>query len=265
MAKALLDENPRPDPGRGPGRSGRQPMPLYRIRQNRRCRPCGGRRAWKGGRQNEHRPVCSRQASSGLWSGDKATGAADYSVDVCCRGCWSAELLHSPHAHARIRSVDKTRALALPGVKAVLTWEDVSAVPFNPSVQDCGLHDTSQRDRRHVCHQRKGSLRWRHRRGRGGLDDATATEALELIDMDYEVLPAVFDMLEAMKPAPRSCTNPSVATSPGVWLLPATGATLKARLGTHRWSWRRPSRPPSSTSWRSSRSVAWLSSLQTVG
>ena len=52
---------------------------------------------------------------------DKVTGRAQYSADINLPGLLHAKVLRSPHPHARIRSIDATRALALPGVKAVVT------------------------------------------------------------------------------------------------------------------------------------------------
>ncbi len=97
------------------------------------------------------------------------------------------KVLRSPHAHALIKSVDKSKALALKGVKAVLTWEDA------PDWRGGTPRVVRVMDRK---------VRW--------VGDAVALvaaateqiaeEALGLIDVEYEVLPAVFDMEEALKP-----------------------------------------------------------------
>ena len=55
------------------------------------------------------------------------TGKAHYTLDVALDDLLHAKLLRSPHAHARIVSIDKSEALAVPGVHAVFTWEDVPA------------------------------------------------------------------------------------------------------------------------------------------
>ena len=130
----------------------------------------------------------------------KATGAADYSVDVRLPGMLVGRLLHSPHAHARIRSIDKSRAEALPGVGAVISWEDIPPKPFNPSVQDWGLHDASNEINDMYVISEKARFVGDIVAAVAAVDEATATKALELIEVDYEVLPAVFDPLEAMRP-----------------------------------------------------------------
>ena len=119
---------------------------------------------------------------------EKATGATRYSVDVCLPGMLVGRLLHSPHAHARIRSIDKSRALALPGVKAVISWEDISHVPFNPSVQDYNLHDTSNEIADMYVISEKARFVGDIVAAVAAIDDATADKALELIEVDYEVL-----------------------------------------------------------------------------
>ena len=56
---------------------------------------------------------------------DKVTGRAQYGADIHLPGLLHAKILRSPHPHARIRSIDASRALALPGVKAVVTSEEL--------------------------------------------------------------------------------------------------------------------------------------------
>src|SRR5919108_3418219 len=56
---------------------------------------------------------------------DKVTGRAKYGADISLPGMLHAKVLRSPHAHARIKSIDASAALALPGVKAVITGQDL--------------------------------------------------------------------------------------------------------------------------------------------
>ena len=56
---------------------------------------------------------------------DKVTGKVEYVADIQVKGLLHAKLLRSPHAHARIKSIDVSRAKALPGVRAVLTAADI--------------------------------------------------------------------------------------------------------------------------------------------
>src|SRR5215831_15093471 len=60
---------------------------------------------------------------------DKLTGRAKYGADISLPGMLHAKVLRSPHAHARIKAIDASAALALPGVKAVITGEDLPDVP----------------------------------------------------------------------------------------------------------------------------------------
>lgn len=131
---------------------------------------------------------------------NKATGTAKYSVDIQLPGMLVGRVLHSPHAHARIRSIDKSRALALPGVLAVISWEDIPQKRLNPSVQDYGLHDVSSEVNDMYVISEKVRFAGDIVAAVAAMDAATASRALELIDVDYEVLPAVFDIDEAMKP-----------------------------------------------------------------
>src|SRR5438105_12184804 len=59
---------------------------------------------------------------------DKVTGRANFGADLRLPGMLHAKILRSPHAHARIRSIDTSRAEALPGVKAVVTAKDLPIV-----------------------------------------------------------------------------------------------------------------------------------------
>ena len=147
---------------------------------------------------NELRVVGRRLPAYG--AAEKATGATKYSLDVCRAGMLVGKLLHSPHAHARIRSIDKSRALALPGVMAVITHAETWQTPLNPSVQDWGLHDISDEINDTYVISEKARFWGDIVAAVAAIDDATAETALRLIEVDYEVLPGVFDVFEATKP-----------------------------------------------------------------
>jgi xanthine dehydrogenase molybdenum-binding subunit len=131
---------------------------------------------------------------------NKVTGAARYSIDYRLPGMHVGRILQSPHAHARIKKIDKSRAEALPGVSAVLTWEDVPHLKLNPSVQDWNLHDTSNEINDMYVISEKAHFVGDIVAAVAAVDGATADEAIRLLNVEYEVLPAVFDVEEAMKP-----------------------------------------------------------------
>jgi CO/xanthine dehydrogenase Mo-binding subunit len=124
----------------------------------------------------------------------KATGRAQYAVDISLPGMLVGKVLRSPHPHARIRHIDTSRAEKLPGVKAVVTAADSLQIkhgfvetPRYPADQFPIAVDTV----RHVGEDIAGVA---------AIDEDTAEEALSLIRVDYELLPAVFDPEEAMNP-----------------------------------------------------------------
>ena len=118
------------------------------------------------------------------------TGSAAFTDDVLVPGMLYGKLLASPHAHARIRHIDTRKAKALAGVHAVLTYQDVPRVPHTtagqawpePSPYDTYLLDSKVR----FVGDRVAAVAAESR--------AIAERALRLIDVDYEVLPAVLDM-----------------------------------------------------------------------
>jgi len=122
---------------------------------------------------------------------DKVTGRSKFVDDMKAELC--AKILGSPHPHTQIKSIDISRAKALPGVEAVLTHKDVSnmLIPFR---------------RYRPCYPIDEHLRYvgDYVAAVAAINEAVAEEALDLIDVEYEVLPAVFDPEEAAKPtAPK--------------------------------------------------------------
>ena len=118
---------------------------------------------------------------------DKVTGRAIYTDDM--KSELFIKILGSPHAHARVKSIDVAEARRLPGVEAVLTHEEVAhrKIPFG-SYGACYPIDDHLR---HVGDYVAAVA---------ATSEAVAEQALELIRVDYEVLPAVFDVEEAAKP-----------------------------------------------------------------
>ena len=129
---------------------------------------------------------------------DKVTGRAIYGADMRLTGMLHGKVLRSPHAHARIKSIDTSKAKALPGVKAVVTARDM------PKAEDrmANLGEMSV----NVKHLSNNALAYDKVLYRGHAVAAVAAtnvhiaeEALNLIEVDYEVLPAALDVLDAMK------------------------------------------------------------------
>ena len=124
---------------------------------------------------------------------DKVTGRARYGADLNMPGQLVGSILRSPHAHARIRGIDTSKAARLPGVKAVITAADLPDLTNG----DSDLFDILDN-----CMARTKALYDGHAVAAvAAIDAATAAEALALIEVDYEVLPHVTDVDEAMKPA----------------------------------------------------------------
>lgn len=125
---------------------------------------------------------------------EKAMGAAKYSVDTSLQGMLHGKILRSPHAHARILSIDTSAAERLPGVKVVMTGKDVANMRY-------GFVDTPRYPAdQYPLTQDKVRYIGDEVAAVAAIDEDTAEEALRLIKVEYEALPAVFTVDEAMKP-----------------------------------------------------------------
>ena len=118
---------------------------------------------------------------------EKVTGAARYAADVQLPGTLWGKVLRSPLPHARIRRIDTSRALKAPGVHAVLTGQDVRGILYGRGLRDVPV---LAQDRVRFIGERVAAV--------AAVDPEAAQHALELIDVEYEEMPAVFDSLEAM-------------------------------------------------------------------
>jgi len=125
-----------------------------------------------------------------------AQGKPAFAADIEKRGMLVAKVLHSPHAHARIKSINADKARDIPGVAAVLTWQDIPRVVYStagqsdpiPGPLDCFSLDNKVRfvgDRVAFVAAETAQI---------------AEEALKAIEVDYEVLDAILDLEDAMKP-----------------------------------------------------------------
>jgi CO/xanthine dehydrogenase Mo-binding subunit len=129
----------------------------------------------------------------------KVTGRALYGADVMWPGMLVGKILRSPHAHARIRSIDTSKAAALPGVKAVVTSADLPEQKFDyigpERVAVNFWHVT-----RNILAREKALYEGHAIAAVAAISEGVAAQALALIDVDYEVLPHVIDVDEAMQP-----------------------------------------------------------------
>jgi len=120
---------------------------------------------------------------------DKVTGQARYSADVQLPGTLWGAVLRSPLPHARLVRIDTARARALPGVHAVLTGADLGGRLYGRSIADVPI----------LAHERVRFV-GEPVAAVAAVDRDTAEEALLLVEVEYEELPAVFDPIAAMQP-----------------------------------------------------------------
>ena len=130
---------------------------------------------------------------------DKVTGRAKFGADLNLPNMLIGKVLRSPHAHARIKSIDASKAQAFPGVKAVVTSADFSDLPseFIPA----GEMMVNFRDMtRNVMAREKALYEGHAVAAVAATTEAVAAQALKLIEVEYEVLPHVMDVAQAMEP-----------------------------------------------------------------
>lgn len=130
---------------------------------------------------------------------DKVTGRATFGADMTLAGMIWGKVKRSPHAHARIVSIDVSKALALPGVKAVVTAADFPEIPNEEAF--VGEGPMNFRDLSRNCMARDKALYEGHAVAAvAAVNQSVADAAVELIDVQYEVLPHVIDVEAAMAP-----------------------------------------------------------------
>ena len=130
---------------------------------------------------------------------DKVTGRARYSADAPVTGFLHGKVLRSPHAHARIRSIDASKALALDGVKAVVTAADLPEVSAEVADLEEGAAVNYGFYSRNVMAREKALYRGHAVAAVAAVSPHVAEQALSLIVVDYDVLPGVFTAEEALK------------------------------------------------------------------
>ena len=123
-------------------------------------------------------------------------GKPAFTADMDIRGMLYARVLRSPHAHARIKNIDASKARELKGVAAVLTWQDIPRVVYSTAGQSDpipGPLDSFSLDKKvRFVGDRVAMV--------AAETPEIAEKALELIHVDYEILPSILDSRDAMQP-----------------------------------------------------------------
>ena len=160
---------------------------------------------------------------------ERLVGEAKYASDIYLPGMLYVKILRSPHPHAKVVKIDLAKAQALQGVKAILTPQDVPDFAIQrrgspPFVPRPILASTARYAGDEIL-------------AVAAVDEETAEEALDLIRVDYQILPFVLDAEEAVKPeVPKIYLEGNVVISQCFCLLCATSqdkgvATLKTNHG----------------------------------
>ncbi len=123
---------------------------------------------------------------------DKVTGRAQYGADTRLPGMLFGHMKRSPHAHANIKRINVEKALALPGVKAVVTGHDL----LGPNQTPADLSDVSA----NILAGAKVLYRGHAVAAVAAISDLIARQAVDLIEVEYEVLQPALDVREAMLP-----------------------------------------------------------------
>jgi xanthine dehydrogenase molybdenum-binding subunit len=141
----------------------------------------------------------------------KVTGRAKYAEDYRVEGMLFCKLLTSPMPHARVRRLDTSRALAMPGVKAILTADDMPGAAAGATLGE-NVQSTAQAERgltNEPLYEGEPIL------AVAATSELEAVEAIEAIDIEFEPLPFVVDPIETLRPG-----SPNARTQGNVWIRP---------------------------------------------
>ena len=142
----------------------------------------------------------------------KVTGKAKYAEDYRVEGMLFAKLLVSPMPHARVRRLDTSAAMAMPGVKAILTADDMPGAAVGATLGE-GVQASAQAERgltNEPLYYGEPVL------AVAAVDELTACEAIEKIEIEWEPLPFVVDPIESLRPG-----GANARTQGNVWTRPA--------------------------------------------
>ena len=129
---------------------------------------------------------------------DKVTGRAKFGADIQLPGLLHGKVLRSPYAHARIRSINTSKAEALPGVYAVATAKDFPIIEAR-QIDFAEVQGNTRMMAENMLAHDKVLYKGHAVAAVAASDPHTAEEALDLIEVDYEVLPPVLNVRDAMK------------------------------------------------------------------
>ena len=150
----------------------------------------------------DHKLIGKNYATPDLMA--KVTGKAKYAEDYRADGMLFCKLLLSPMPHARVRRSTRSAALAMPGVKAILTMDDLPA-PADSLTDNGTVIRANKLGERGLTmepvYQGEPIL------AVAAVDELTAAEAIEKIQIDYERLPFVVDPLESLRSGQPECPN----------------------------------------------------------
>src|SRR5712671_2911752 len=152
----------------------------------------------------------------------KVTGKAKYAEDYRVEGMLFAKLLVSPHPHAKVKHLDYTAAMAIPGVKAILTADDMPGAAVGATLGE-GVQASAQAERgltNEPLYQGEPIL------AIAAVDENTAAQAIEAIVIEFEALPFVVDPIESLRPG-----GANARAQGNVWMRPAAPAAAPAARG----------------------------------